>query len=67
MIKIINDNFKSKTILVAAPAGFGKTTLICNWIQRLGLPVAWYSIGEEDDDPVSFLSYVISAFRQLTR
>jgi len=54
LLNIINDNFKSKIILLAAPAGFGKTTLICNWIQQLNLPVAWYSIGREDDDPVTF-------------
>jgi len=39
LLNIINDNFKSKIILLAAPAGFGKTTLICNWIQQLNLPV----------------------------
>jgi LuxR family maltose regulon positive regulatory protein len=31
LLKLINDNFLLKTILVAAPAGFGKTTLIWNW------------------------------------
>jgi len=65
LLKTINENFKSKMILVAAPAGFGKTTLVCNWIQQLNLPVAWYSIGKEDNDPVSFYTYVISALQTI--
>jgi LuxR family maltose regulon positive regulatory protein len=65
LLKQINDHFSFTTILVAAPAGFGKTTLICNWIQQVEIPVAWFSIGEGDNDPVVFLSYVISALRTI--
>jgi LuxR family maltose regulon positive regulatory protein len=63
LIDLIIDSYKSKTILVSAPAGFGKTTLICNWIRQLNIPAAWYSIGQEDNDPTSFLSYVIAALQ----
>ena len=51
--------------LVSAPAGFGKTTLLTEWIadpSRNG-QVAWLSLDERDSDPVTFWTYVIAALR----
>ncbi|KAA3653570.1 MAG: hypothetical protein DWQ04_35145 [Chloroflexi bacterium] len=49
--------------LVSAPAGFGKTTLVTNWIQQQPekAAFAWLSLDERDNDPVRFLSYVVAA------
>jgi LuxR family maltose regulon positive regulatory protein len=54
--------------LVSAPAGFGKTTLLSAWVQAQppGNPlVAWVSLDEEDNDPVRFWSYVLTALDRL--
>ena len=51
--------------LVSAPAGFGKTTLLAQWIAECGLPVACLCLEPEDNDPVRFLSYVIGALRMV--
>ena len=51
--------------LVSAPAGFGKTTLLAQWLAESGTPAAWVSLGPEDNDPTSFLSYVIAALQTL--
>ncbi len=51
--------------LVSAPAGFGKTTLLAQWLVESGLPVAWLSLEAEDNDPTRFLSYVITALQTL--
>jgi LuxR family maltose regulon positive regulatory protein len=51
--------------LVSAPAGFGKTTLICEWISALDRPVAWVSVDEGDNDPTGFLNYMIAALNQV--
>jgi LuxR family transcriptional regulator, maltose regulon positive regulatory protein len=51
----------SKLTLIAAPAGFGKTTLISEWIASCGRPTAWLSLDEGDSDPVRFLTYLIAA------
>ncbi|MFN2243590.1 MAG: hypothetical protein ACK2U2_14960, partial [Anaerolineae bacterium] len=59
--------------LVSAPAGFGKTTLLCEWIRRQGAGdappadtqprFAWLFLDESDNDPTRFWSYVVGALR----
>src|SRR6266849_9968474 len=51
--------------LVSAPAGFGKATLLAQWLAESGLPVAWLSLEPGDNEPVRFLSYVIAALQTL--
>ncbi len=51
--------------LVSAPAGFGKTTLLAQWLAESGTPVAWLSLEAEDNDPTRFLSYLIAALQTL--
>jgi len=48
--------------LVAAPAGFGKTTFISNWVRSIEHPVVWVSLDEADNDPVVFWAYVVAGF-----
>lgn len=52
-------------ILVSAPAGFGKTTLICEWLRQSDLLAAWISLDETDNDPSRFLTYLSAALRQV--
>ena len=51
--------------LISAPAGFGKTTLIGEWIANCKLPVAWLSLDEGDSDPARFLMYLVAALQTL--
>jgi LuxR family maltose regulon positive regulatory protein len=51
--------------LVSASAGFGKTTLVSEWIATYGRPVAWLSLDEGDNDPVRFISYLIAALQTI--
>jgi len=51
-----------KLILVSAPAGYGKTTLLSEWANSSNLPVAWLSITGEDAGVERFLRYLISAW-----
>ena len=51
--------------LISAPAGFGKTTLLAQWLAETRTPVAWLSFGAEDNDPTRFLSYLITALQTL--
>ncbi|HNT24002.1 MAG TPA: LuxR C-terminal-related transcriptional regulator [Anaerolineales bacterium] len=55
-----------RIILVTAPAGFGKTSLIANWVRRLHAgQTAWLSLDDSDNDPVRFWSYLIAALQTL--
>lgn len=49
--------------LVSAPAGFGKTTLLCDWLRSCELPTAWVSLDKGDNDPARFWSYVTAALQ----
>jgi LuxR family maltose regulon positive regulatory protein len=56
-----------KLTLVSAPAGFGKTTLVSEWVHRLEArtKVAWLSLDEGDNDPTRFLAYLIAALETI--
>ena len=53
-----------KLTLVSAPAGFGKTTCISEWVNPLDCPVAWLSLDSADDDPGRFFVYFIAALQK---
>jgi LuxR family maltose regulon positive regulatory protein len=51
--------------LISAPAGFGKTTLLTQWLDRCPLPNAWLQLDENDSEIPAFLSDIIAALRQI--
>jgi LuxR family transcriptional regulator, maltose regulon positive regulatory protein len=51
--------------LIAAPAGFGKTTLLSTWLERASLHTAWISLEHDDDDLARFWSYVFTALSRV--
>lgn len=54
--------------LVIAPAGYGKTTLLSQWVQELsrtGAPVGWLTLDRGERDPAMFLAYLIRAFQSI--
>ena len=61
----LNTGLTRKLILISAPAGFGKTTLISDWIHQLRIPAAWFSLDKGDNDPVEFLSYIITGIQSI--
>lgn len=61
----------STLTLISAPAGFGKTTLLAEWLANTKssrpdpLPVAWFSLDEGDNDPSRFWRYVVAACQHI--
>lgn len=53
----------ARLVLVSAPAGFGKTTLVTQWLADGTRPVAWLSLDGRDDEPAGFWRYVLAALR----
>jgi LuxR family maltose regulon positive regulatory protein len=56
---------RRKLTLVSAPAGYGKTTLVADWIDSSQAPAAWLSLDQADNDPIRFLTYVIGAMQRI--
>lgn len=54
-----------KLTLISAPAGFGKTTLVSQWVATCERPVAWLSLDEGDNDPTRFLAYLVAALQTI--
>jgi len=52
-----------KLALISASAGFGKTTLISEWITKCGREVGWLSLDEGDSEPERFISYLVAALQ----
>jgi LuxR family maltose regulon positive regulatory protein len=50
-------------VLVSAPAGYGKTTLLSAWLSRTEISSTWLSVDDRDNDPSRFLAYLAAAFR----
>lgn len=54
-----------RLLLVAAPAGFGKTTLVTDWLRGLAVTPAWIALDEADNDPAAFFALLITALQRL--
>jgi LuxR family maltose regulon positive regulatory protein len=70
LIERLNAGLHRKLTLISAPAGFGKTTLVSEWVQAMGgatppIAVAWLSLDESDNDPTRFLAYLIAALQTI--
>ena len=62
----LNRGGESKLTLVSAPAGFGKTTLLADWLAAVGVDgrtVTWLSLDQSDNHPASFWTYLIAALQ----
>ena len=63
LLKHLNRHPERPLVLVTAPAGFGKTTLVSCWMDECEQPSAWLSLDELDDDLRQFLSYLVAALQ----
>ena len=74
LVERLNQDIDHQLILVCAPAGFGKTTLVGNWLEQMAVgqgeeaissPSAWLSLDENDSDLNLFIRYFIAALRTI--
>src|SRR5215813_2497351 len=79
LIERLNEALRRRLILISAPAGFGKTTLVSEWVSETmsdqsgvmkeenlhPLKVAWLSLDDGDNDPTRFLTYLVAALRTI--
>jgi ATP/maltotriose-dependent transcriptional regulator MalT len=67
LIQRLNDGISQnhRLILISAPAGYGKSTLLSEWVSQINLPVAWLSLEKGENNPVRFWSYFATALSTL--
>jgi LuxR family maltose regulon positive regulatory protein len=65
LMERLNKGLFCRITLISAPAGFGKTTLVSEWLAGCRRPVAWLSLDEGDNDPTRFLTYMITALQTI--
>lgn len=65
LILQLNASLDRKLTAVCAPAGYGKTTLICQWLGQSVRPVAWLSLDENDNELNTFLRYFIASIQSI--
>ncbi|MEK8126672.1 LuxR C-terminal-related transcriptional regulator [Paenibacillus filicis] len=65
LIERLNEGIDRRLTVIAASAGFGKTTLASEWLAQCHRPAAWVSLDEGDNDPARFLTYLVAALQQI--
>jgi LuxR family maltose regulon positive regulatory protein len=65
LIAKINTALDKALILISAPAGYGKSTLVCRWLYETNTPNTWISLDENDNDPIHFLQYLLAALQKV--
>ena len=66
LIERLNRGAESKLTLISAPAGFGKTTLLAEWLAAApadGRSAAWLSLDQDDNEPGTFWTYLVAALQ----
>jgi LuxR family maltose regulon positive regulatory protein len=65
LIQRLDEGLHAKLMLIAAPAGFGKTTLVSAWLAQSGRSAAWLSLDARDGDLSRFLAYLVAALQTI--
>ena len=65
LIEQMNEGLDRRLSLISAPAGFGKTTLVSEWVTSCERPVAWLSLDEGDNSATRFLTYFITVLQTI--
>jgi LuxR family transcriptional regulator, maltose regulon positive regulatory protein len=64
LVQALSQGLARGRVLICAPAGFGKTSLLADWASNGGRPVAWLGLDAGDNDPARFWRYVVAALDQ---
>jgi LuxR family transcriptional regulator, maltose regulon positive regulatory protein len=65
LIDRLNNGLNHKLTLISASAGFGKTTLLTEWVSQCEIPVAWISLDKSDNDFAHFIQYFIASLKPI--
>ncbi|UCD99636.1 MAG: tetratricopeptide repeat protein, partial [Chloroflexota bacterium] len=63
LLALLDQGLTRKLTLVAAPAGYGKTTVLSEWVHQIDPPAAWLSLARNDNDFFRFITYFLTALK----
>ena len=63
--RLLDQGMQGSFLLVSAPAGYGKSVFVAQWLNSRKEPRGWLSLDYEDNNPIIFLEYLIAAIEQL--
>ncbi|WP_444907156.1 HTH-type transcriptional regulator MalT [Microbulbifer sp. SSSA008] len=66
LLSVLNRCHSDQLLLVTAPAGYGKTTLVTSWASQQDNPVAWYTLDASDNEPSQFCRYLVESVHRAT-
>ncbi|WHI45411.1 HTH-type transcriptional regulator MalT [Microbulbifer sp. VAAF005] len=66
LLSVLNQCHSDQLLLVTAPAGYGKTTLVTSWASQQDNPVAWYTLDASDNEPSQFCRYLVESVHRAT-
>ncbi|HEY4688207.1 MAG TPA: tetratricopeptide repeat protein [Anaerolineae bacterium] len=64
LLDFLYENLERKLLLITAPPGYGKTTLLIDFATEVDLPVCWFTLDEGDRDLNTFVSHLVASIRQ---
>jgi LuxR family maltose regulon positive regulatory protein len=59
---LLEEGLQGRMVLLSAPAGYGKTSLLADWTQEFHHPTAWLTLDENDNDTARFMEYFFHSF-----
>jgi len=65
LLKQLDDQVPVSLSVITAPAGYGKTSLVCDWLAHNNLPYCWFSIDQKDNQPSSFWTYLCACLKRV--
>src|SRR5262249_3238771 len=65
LVERVQQGMSCPLTLLSAPVGFGKTTLLVEWLARSGMACAWLTLEAKDNEPVRYFSYLLAALQRL--